>query len=154
MVEEIALALGVSAVIAEGDQIPDPSWDVMGSKPFRDAVLSFLTPDSLLLDFHGMEDKRKIDLCIGMGRSPTDLAEAVAAELREAGEGCNLRVEINNPFAARRPERLIAIAANAEAGALQLEIARRFRNRRTSPDQYQRILQFFIECLASRVTEP
>lgn len=151
IVEDIASRLGIAAIIAHGKQIPDPSWDVAGSRPFRDAVVDLLAPGSLLLDFHGMKNEHAIDLCIGTGRAPTDLAVAVAADFREAGKRADLRIEIDFPFPARCPERLIAVAADAQAGGLQLEIARRFRNRRTSPESYQEMLRVLIESLAIRI---
>lgn len=130
----LALALAgemeCSAVVSVAPGPTDPNWDGRETDYYR-ALMAM--PVATVLDLHGMRDGLGSDICLALGECPSKRVIALARRLAAAGQRLGLEVTINHPFRAHAPALTSLLQADGR-DALELEIARRFRDPDAFPD--------------------
>lgn len=142
----LADALGAS-VIAASRRVPH--WTDWNSRtdPFGRALESIVQPDkvTLVIDVHGMLDHHGVDVCVGLGPHPGRSERLFGDQLMSAMG--DLRVTRDRPFSARGPRTVTARAQSKGIPAVQIEIARRFRDPVLQPEAAAHVLAGLVEML-------
>lgn len=148
----LARCVGASVLAAARPREADPSW--VGAHPLKDALADVLARGSVaVVDVHGMHDGHGVDVCVGLGPDPRGgtglLAEALTGPLRQAG----LKVSVDAPFTARRTTTVTAFAQSRGVPAVQLEVARRWRDPWADPARAAQLVELLVTGLTAFVRQ-
>lgn len=132
---KLSAALHCDAVIATVPDMADPSWPPFNT-PFRQEVLSRITPDSVLIDIHGMRDDHGVGICFGRGPAPGPWIERFLLLATPLLTMHGIPVAADFPFDARGRRTLTAAAQNLGGLSVQIEVARYLR----SPELHQALV--------------
>lgn len=139
---------GCSAIFAVRTDSSDPNLDPVS--PYKDELARLITaqPVAMVLDLHGMKDFYAMDIDLGtmndtslLGRG--DLVGIFKTTLEKHGIG---RVEVNKRF---RGDLSVSITRYASqtlgVPAIQVEIARRWRDPRQDPNKFNTLVAALAE---------
>jgi hypothetical protein len=121
---EAAKIAGVSALLPLTPGDSDGNWHE-GSR-FRRTLTALLSPDSTVIDVHGMSNEHGVDVVIGTagGRSPLWLSSVVSKAFSE--NGFSVEVRDFGPLSASEQTLTWALSESGYS-AIQLEIANKWR---------------------------
>ncbi|WP_054814589.1 hypothetical protein [Nocardia arizonensis] len=143
--ELLHLGLDATAIIPTG---PIPDWTTWDERddPFRQALDRLCTPETLVIDLHGMSNAHGVDVCVGLGPEPAadtgEFAEWLVDSLRP------YEVSLNEPFSAAPHYTVTShVQTRTPADAIQVEMALRVRD----PADHPQRSADFLRRLASSI---
>jgi hypothetical protein len=134
----------VSALIAAGYVPKWQSWQTRNDD-FKALLLNAVVDGRFIIDMHGMTDNHGVDVCIGLGESPSRLALDVANCIQKKLHV--YKVMINVPFSAKNPLTVTAYVQSIKGDDLQLEIAAHLREARTNTTNAAAFIRDLIDII-------
>ena len=142
---QLASLTRTSALVYAHTSEEDPNYDVDG--PYKQQLLRLVESTSarFVLDIHGLGQWRSVDIAIGTACGKTlgqqvEILHIFTRELAKAGF-TNILIDDPEQFNATRPTTITSfIWRELGIPALQLEIHKKYRNAKSYPEGYLKIL--------------